>query len=378
MSDVKSLARGLWPPALLILLVTVVTAIGASGPDSLRTTTMSMLVNLVLVVGLATFVGGSGVLSFGHMAFAAIGAYATAILAIDPEQKELLLPELVGFLQGVHLAPVPATIAGGLVAAVFGLILSVPLMRLSGLSAGLATFAVLLAVNGVADNLTAVTNADIGISGIPASFGVWSLLAWAAAAIAVLFAYQQTASSLRLRASREEFHAARSAGVHVARERRIAFVLSAFVVGVGGGLFAQVQGAIQPNAFHLSLTFLTIAMLVVGGIGSLTGAVVGTLLLSIVGEALGRLENGTSIAGLAIDAPTGLREIGFAGLLLAVLIRRPDGLTGGREWTWPLGRSTPPPPTATGTGTGPTDASSPVRPAATPALHTASTGDPTA
>jgi len=328
--------RAAWPAVLLILVVSVVAAVMSTGPESLQTTCVTLLVNLVLVIGLYVFVGTSGVFSFGQTAFMAIGAYATAILAMDAEQKRVLLPEMFGVLQDVHLAPLPATIVGGLVAALVGLVLSLPLMRLSGLTAGLATFSFLLLVGGVAENWTPVTNAESGISGIPQTVSIAVALAWAAAIIVIAAIYGRSGSAMRLRASREDDVAARSSGVRIARERRVAFCLSAFIVGIGGGLFAQAQGAIQPSAFGLSITFLIIAMLVVGGMSTLSGAVVGTLLLSLVGELLGRAENGTDLFGATIDLPTGAREVGLAALMIGALVLRPSGVVGRREITWPV------------------------------------------
>src|SRR5262249_27303514 len=116
----------------------------------------------------------------------------------------------------------------------------------------------------------------------------------------------------------------RSICIRISRERRIAFCISAFFVGVAGCVFAQVQGEIQPDAFFLWPTFLAVAMLVVGGMKSLTGAVVGVVLLSVISEGLFQLEN----LGRAL---TGLPEVGLAVIMLTILLVRPGGITGGRE-----------------------------------------------
>jgi branched-chain amino acid transport system permease protein len=125
--------------------------------------------------------------------------------------------------------------------------------------------------------------------------------------------------------------AARAIGVSVSRERGIAFVLSAFVTGVGGGLFAQSIGSLTADAVYLNITFLIIAMLVVGGIHSLSGAVAGAVVLSLVSELLRQMEKGVDVGAYIIEAPSGLREVGFALAMLIILIVRPDGLIGRRE-----------------------------------------------
>ena len=161
------LTETVWPPAALAGLTCLVTFVALLGPDSLDRVTVGMVINLILVVGLYMFVGLSGVFSFGHAAFMAIGAYAGAILVIPPETKEFVLPDLPGALAGVHLDPLPASLAAGAISAGVALVLAVPLARLSGLTAGLATFAVLVIVNVVAKNWQQVTHGTAGVTGIP-------------------------------------------------------------------------------------------------------------------------------------------------------------------------------------------------------------------
>lgn len=331
----RSLAGRSTTLLLLAAVVVTVSMLGSLGPGSLDRTVVTFLVNLILVVGLYMFVGNSGVFSFGHMSFMAIGAYTAAILVIPQETKETLFATMPGFLQDASLPPIAATLVGGAVAAAAAAVLAVPLMRISGLTAALATFAVLIIVNVVARNWKEVTNASAGMSGIPASTDVVRALLFALGALVLAFVFQQTRSCLRLRGSREDELAARAIGVGVARERGISFVLSAFVVGAAGGLYAQSLGTIQPDAFYLSLTFLTVAMLVVGGLTSLSGAVIGTLVLSAFSEVLRRFEQGIDFGPVTADAPTGLREIGFALCLLAILVLRPAGIMGGREIVLP-------------------------------------------
>ena len=265
------------------------------GPDSLDRVAVGMVLNVILVVGLYMFVGLSGVFSFGHAAFMAIGAYAGAILVIPPETKEFVLPDLPGALAGVHLDPLPASLAAGAIAAGVALLLAVPLARLSGLTAGLATFAVLVIVNVVAKNWQQVTHGTAGVTGIPTSTTAEVALAWALVAIVAAWALQRSAIGLRLRASREQETAARALGIAVGTERAVAFVVSAFFVGVAGALLGMFIGSFNPDAFFLNITFLMVVMLVIGGVGSLAGAVVGTIAISAGAELLRRVEGGVDL-----------------------------------------------------------------------------------
>lgn len=328
--------RTLWPlPLLLVLVVAVAEIAWASGSSLTHGVIVVALINLVLVVGLYVFVGNSGVFSFGSIGFASIGAYTAGLLVIPTDQKAILQPDLPGVLAHTHFGSVGATLMGGVVAAGVGLAFAIPLMRLNGIAAGLATFAMLVIIRTVANSWTQVTNGAAGLSGLPVSTSKNAALIWALIAIVVAFAFQSTGLGLRLRGSREDDVAARSIGVGVRMERRAGWVVHAFIMGVGGALYAQYLGSFNASFFYLALTFTTLAMLVVGGMTSLSGAVIGSLTISFIAEFLHRIEQGADVGPLHIPARPALREVGLAIIMLAILILRPRGLTNGRELSWP-------------------------------------------
>ncbi|MGY1807727.1 branched-chain amino acid ABC transporter permease [Blastococcus sp. SYSU D00669] len=312
-------------------LVAVVTVLGSLGGPRLERTTGTALVMLVLVVGLKVFIGDSGVFSFGHTAFMGVGAYTTAIVSMAPVQQSFQLPDLPAWLADVQLTGVPAALVSGLVATVVAGVISLPLMRLSGLTASLATVAVLIAFYSVFRNAETFTRGSAGlILGVrPPPVG--ELLVWACLAIVGALVLRHSRIGLRLAASREDEVAARALGIRVWWERGLAFTASAFVVGVAGSLFAQYFGSLNPNSFYLTIAFTAIAMLVVGGLTSVSGAVVGTLVVSAVLELLRRVEGGVTIGGWEVPSRPGMTEVGLALLLLVVLLLRPSGLTRGRE-----------------------------------------------
>jgi branched-chain amino acid transport system permease protein len=316
--------------AILLVLVVGVTLLGSAGSTVIDITVIGMLINIVLVVALYVFVGNSGVFSFGHIAFMAIGAYTAGIVRMPELSKDMLLPAL----PHIQLGPLPATIAGGLASALVALAIGFPLMRLSGLVAALGTFALLNIVNVVAKNLDSITGGSTGLAGIPATTTVTSALIWALLAIAAAWAFQQTRYCLRLRAAREDEVAALATGIGVRNERMVAFVLSAFLTGLAGGLYAQFFGSFNPDAFFLTVTFTTVAMLVVGGRLSLSGAVVGAVFLTWVRELLRQAEQGVTLGPIDIPGRAGLQEVGVALAMLVVLLLRPNGLLNGKELTF--------------------------------------------
>ena len=321
----------------LCALVAAVTGLATLGPQSLHLSAMTMLINLMIVVGVYTFTGNSGVFSFGHLVFMMVGAYAGTLLIIPEATKNAAYPTLFPFIRHAHLPSLPATLIGGITAMAIAAIVAVPLMRLTGIAAALGTFVLLIIANTIGNNWEAVTGGSPGLSGI-AGISLWAVLVWALLAIVVAWLFQHTLVCGRLRASREDEIAARSVGISVWAERTLAFSVSAFIVGVAGVLFGQVEQGVYPNAFYLDLTFVTLAMLVVGGLRSLSGAVVGTIVLSVLSEILTRMSNGMNVAGLHIKVPVGTEQVGFALTMLLVLLLKPDGLTGGREFSFQQSR----------------------------------------
>lgn len=154
--------------------------------------------------------------------------------------------------------------------------------------------------------------------------------------ILAAFLFQNSRFGLMLRASRDDDVAATSCAVDVIRVRLIAFVVSAFFVGIGGGLYAHFLGVLTVDVFFLNLTFITLSMLVVGGLGSSSGAVVGVVVVTIVVEALRTLEAGFNLGSAHVTLPEGSQEIGLGIIMALILIFRPSGLTRGREVPWPF------------------------------------------
>lgn len=289
------------------------------------------LISIVMVVGLYTFMGNSGVLNFSIVGFMAIGAYAAALLTMPPGAKQTFLPDLPGWLMAVQLPLVSGPLLGGLVAAGFALVVGAPIMRLSGIAAGIATFSLMFIIYVVLGNWNSVTGGQISLMGLKTWVGLWSAGLFAIGAVALAWLYQETRWALALQASREDEVAARASGVRVLRLRLAAFVLSAFICGVGGGLYGHFQGTLRVENFYLDPTFLYVAMLVVGGTRSLSGAVIGAVTVSALAEALRQIEVGVTLPGTSVTltAPGGLGDVVLAGLMLVILIYRPQGITGG-------------------------------------------------
>jgi branched-chain amino acid transport system permease protein len=290
------------------------------------------LVMTAIVVALYVFVGNSGVISFGHVSFVAVGIYLGGILTVDPETKTFTMPGLFPFLRHTHIGVVPSLAFAALAGGLYGLAVGLPLMRLSGLPAGIATFAVLGITADVLYYWQKVGPTAQTLSDIPET-GRWTLGVATIVAIAAAYAYQRSRFGRMLRATREDPAAARAAGITIYRQRLIAFTLSGALAGLAGGLYVHQLGLIAPDLTYLDLTFVTLAMLVFGGVASLWGAVLGALAISALNSFLGDAEN-TVHVGFRLTLPAGTRLVTIGAVMALVIILRPSGLTGGREFGW--------------------------------------------
>jgi branched-chain amino acid transport system permease protein len=330
------LLRKFWTPiALSAVLLAIVVGVWASGDGILARTITDALIRIVLVVGLYIFIGNSGVLSFGHIAFMLVGAYGTGWLTLSVFKKSFAL-QLPDILASYQYPVFPSAIAAATLAAVVAFIVGVPIMRLSGIAASIATLAVLGMFKTFYTNWDAWTMGAGTLPGLPLYVDMWVALGWVVFTLFIAFVYQQSRFGLALRASREDEFAARAAGINISYQRLIAFVLSAFFVGLSGVLHAHFLGIIAVRNFWLGITFISLAMLIIGGQRSLTGAVVGVVVISTVVELLLKIEDGFAIGALEISAPPGIQEIGIAIVMLIILIFRPAGIMAGRELPSPF------------------------------------------
>ena len=313
-----------------VVLVVAAALLGTLVSISTQTYFTDTLVKVSIVVALYVFIGNSGVLSFGHVSFVALGAWTAGVLTVPPSEKPAIMPNLASFLQHRHADNVESLILAAVVGGIAAFLVGIPLMRLSGLAAGIATFAVLEITHNLLQYQERIGPGLNAFSSVPETTGLRQAAIGAVVCIVVAFLYARSRFGRLLRATREDDAAARAVGASVYRQRLVAFTVSGFLAGLAGGLYVHLL-PVQVNSVYLDLTFITLAMLVVGGATSLFGAVVGALAVSALDSWLAVAENGTSLFGWHIDMPAGTAEIVVGILMAAVLILRPSGLTGGRE-----------------------------------------------
>jgi branched-chain amino acid transport system permease protein len=302
-------------------------------PASLARLATLYLIYLTAVVGMQIYSGNSGIISFGHAGFMALGAYGSSLFTIQPAVLSTSLPDLPIWLAGIAggqplwIGMLGALLVAGVVAALFGL----PLSRLGGAAASIATLGFLVIVHVTLVASTDITRGSQTFFGVPRGVSTFTALPVALIAVAVARIYRGTKGGLSLRAAREDEVAARASGVSVVRQRFVAWVIGGLVSGAAGVLLAHFLGAFSPKDFYFNLTFLLMSMLILGGISTVSGAVGGTALIVVMVDLLRRLEGGADVFGLQLPQVFGLTDIGVGLVILAVMYRLRDGLFGLRE-----------------------------------------------
>jgi branched-chain amino acid transport system permease protein len=298
--------------------------IAFTGP--LVTTTTNFLVILTAVLALGMFSGNSGILSFGHCAFMALGAQISATFTISPALKKSafpLLPDVILQSQlGLPLALLIAVLAVGAVAYVIGKVIC----RMDGSSASIATLGLLIIVESLIVAAQGYTRGNQAVYGVPKLTSLPVALVLALLAIAVVRVFRDSRPGLLLRATRDNAPAALSIGIDVAAQRLHAWVLSAMIAAMSGAMMAHFLTVFSPKQFYFDLTFAIIAMLVVGGMMSVSGAVLGALLVTLMIEVLRRLENGFALGPVTVPQIFGLTQIGLSIAILVTLYKRREGL----------------------------------------------------
>lgn len=295
-----------------------------------------MVVNLgiwiILVVSLNLANGFTGVFSLGHIGFMALGAYASALLTLPLATKQAYLPDLPAWLAGLHLdltvvglplGFLAATVIAGALAALVAWLVGRVLMRLSGHFVAVATLGFLVIVRVILFNADTITRGSRSFSNVTPYTNLWWVWGWVLVTLYVVWRIKRSALGRAMFAQREDRWAAQAIGVGVMETRLTAFVISAFFTAVAGSLYAHFITSFSPNVFYFDLTFRIIVMLVIGGMGSVSGSVLGAFLVTVLAEVLRRMEDATLWYGIS--------GISLSLFFLLIIIFRRQGLMGQRE-----------------------------------------------
>jgi branched-chain amino acid transport system permease protein len=288
---------------------------------------------IVLSLSLNLVNGFTGMFSLGCAGFMAVGAYVSALLSMSPEVKEMnfFLEPLAPWLQNLTLPFLLALLAGGLCAALAGLLIGLPVLRLRDDYLAIATLGFAEIIRVLITNFQSLTNGAQGLKNIPKYSTTW--VVWGVAAAAVVFMGLLTHSSYgrELKAVRDDEIAAEAMGVNVFRVKVVSFTISSFLAGVGGALLGHMITTIDPKMFTFMLTFNILLIVVLGGNGSITGSVIASIGVTVLMELMRFLDGPLDLVFVKTQGLPGLRMVVFSILLMAVVIFRQRGLMGDRE-----------------------------------------------
>ncbi|MBE6442817.1 MAG: branched-chain amino acid ABC transporter permease [Desulfovibrio desulfuricans] len=295
-----------------------------------------IFINAILALSLNLIYGFTGLFSLGHAGFIAIGAYVSALCILPPEQKEMMwILEPIIWPFSELLTPFwVSVLAGGFVAAVCAFVIAVPVLRLGDDYLGIATLGFAEIIRVVIVNATPITNGSLGIKGIPGHATLLSCYGWTLFTLIVLARLVFSNFGNVLRCIRDNEIAARVMGINVFRYKVLSFCLGAFFAGVGGALLGTHLSTIDPKMFNFLLTFNVLMFVVAGGLGSLTGSLLGATVITILLEWLRAIEEPMNLGFIELPGIPGMRMVVFSLVLLAIILYRREGIMGTRELTW--------------------------------------------
>lgn len=293
-------------------------------------------VNIILALSLNLIYGFTGLFSLGHAGFMAIGAYVCSLLILPAAQKQamFILQAPMWPFSVIHAPFFLAILIAGIVAAFFGILIGVPVLRLGGDYLGIATLGFAEIIRVLANNMPRVTNGALGLKGIPSYSNLWWNYGWCLLTLFVIIRLVKSNYGNTLKAIRDNEIAARAMGLNTFRYRLTSFTIGAFFAGVGGALLASLITTIDPKMFLFILTFNVLMIVVAGGLGSITGTVLAGVVITVLLEWLRFVENPLTIGSFTMPGVPGMRMVVFSLALLFIILFRQQGIMGKREFSW--------------------------------------------
>ncbi len=291
---------------------------------------------IILGVSLNLINGITGIFSLGHAGFMGIGAYTAALFTMSVAQKQMtfFIQPLISPLDKISIPFLPALLIGGLVAAFFGLLIGIPTLRLGGDYLAIATLGFGEIIVVIFNNTINITNGALGLKGLAPYTNLWWTYGWVVFTVFFIARLVNSSYGRALKAIRENEVAAQAMGVNIFYHKVFSFIVGAFFAGIGGGLLAHLLTTINPVAFNFFLTFNILIVIVIGGLGSITGSVIAGFLFPILLEWLRFIEAPMDIFGIHIPGIPGMRMVVFSLLLLIIMIFYQRGLMGRSEFSW--------------------------------------------
>lgn len=291
---------------------------------------------VVLGLSMNLINGFTGLFTLGHAGFMAVGAYTAALLTMSPAMKEMnyFMKPIVPFLANVEWPFFPALIMAGIISGIAGFLIGAPVLKLRDDYLAIATLGFSEILRVVFTNTQSLTNGALGLKGVPNHTNIWWSWGTAIFTIMIMVALIKGSYGRALKAIREDEIAAEAMGINLFKHKVLSFVIGAFFAGVGGALLGNLLGTIDPLMFRFILTFNILLIVVLGGIGSITGTVISAIVVTVAMEALRVLDGDINLGFMTIQGIPGMRMVVFSALLMIVILFYQRGLMGTNEFSW--------------------------------------------
>jgi len=293
-------------------------------------------INIIWAVTFTLIYGYTGQFSLGHAGFIAIGAYVTALLTLAPAQKEqsFFLSPCIWPLSTIQWPFLPSLIVAALLAGVLGLLIGIPSLQLRGDYMALVTLGFAEVIRVINMNLQSITNGSLGLKGIPAYTSLFWSWGCAIFTISIVWMLGHSSYGRAFKAIREDEIAAETTGVSIFYHKLMAFTIAALLTGLGGGLFANLISTIDPNLFSFLLSYQVVTIVVLGGVGSITGNVLASIIYVSLFELLRPIDQPMTFGSITIPGCPGMRMVMFSIVFLLVILFYRRGLMGSNEFSW--------------------------------------------
>ena len=319
---------------ILIGLVYVFLILANATFDSYKIRILNLcFVYIVLALSLNIINGFSGLFSLGHAGFMAVGAYTSAILTMSPMAKELnfyMIP-IDPMLLNLNVPFPVALLIAGLLSALLGFLIGFPVLKLKDDYLAIATLGFAEIIRVIFNNTYTITNGSLGLKNIPISTTLFVSSTVAIIVVYLLATLTSSSYGRAIKSVRDDEIAAEAVGIDLFKTKLLAFVIGSFFAGVGGAMLGNLIGTIDPNLFKFTLTFNILLIVVLGGMGSISGSIIAAVLVTVLMEALRFLDESFSMLGYRISGVQGLRMVVFSLLLMIVVLFYREGLMGKNE-----------------------------------------------
>lgn len=325
--------------AVFLVFAALITALDLKliGDNYVRRVLNLAAIYAIVSVSMNLVNGFTGLFSLGQAGFMAIGAYTVAIFTVPLEKRAAIfyVVDQNPVLAQIELPFVVALILGGIFAALVAILIGVPVLRLKSDYLAIATLGFSEIIRIIFTNAKPITNGALGIKSIPEMPTMWVFFGVMILSIAFVVLLINSSYGRAFKAIREDDIAAEAMGINLFKHKVMSFAIGAFFAGIGGGLLASLLGTVDPKQFYFTMTYNFLLIIVLGGMGSISGTVIASFIVTVGLEVLRFFDEPLTLFGFTVPLfRAGFRMVIFSALLMILVLFFRHGLLGQKELSW--------------------------------------------